>query len=80
MKSVHLAKADFLRQLKKMTLELYQLGDFTSANPDRALLSKKVEGFIEAGLLIEVVTRDEAQKEIDLCHINVFGEPRLERR
>ena len=80
MKSKHLARADFLRQLKKMTLELYELGDFTSDNPDRNLFSKKVEGFIEAGLLIEVVTREEAQKEIDLCHIISFGETRSERR
>mgnify|MGYP001588964964 CR=1 FL=1 len=80
MKSIHLAKADFLRQLKNITLELYQLGDFTSDNPDRTLLSKKAEGFIEAGLLIEVVTREEAQKEIDLCHLKVFGESRSARR
>ena len=80
MKSNHLARADFLRQLKQMTLALYELGDFTSDEPDRDLLSKKIEGFIEAGLLIEVVTRAEAQKAIDLCHIDVFGESRLERR
>ena len=71
MKSNHLAKADFLLQLKQMTLALYELGDFTSDEPDRGLLSKKIEGFIEAGLLIEVVTREEAQKEIDLCHSDV---------
>lgn len=80
MKSAHLAKADFLRQLKKMTMELYQHGDFTSDDPYRSLLSKKVEGFIEAGLLIEVATREEAQEEIDLCHLKVFGESRSERR
>ena len=27
-----------------------------------------------------MVTREEAQKEIDLCHIDVFAESRLERR
>ena len=80
MKSAYLAKADFLRQLKRMTMELYQHGDFTSDDPNRVLLSKKIEGFIEAGLLIGVTTREEAQKEIDLCHLKVFGESRSERR
>ena len=59
MKSKHLAKADFLRQLKEMTAALYELGDFTSVSPERALLSKKIEGFIEAGLIIEVASRAE---------------------
>ena len=46
MKSKHLAKADFLRQLAKHTKALYELGDFTSEDPNRAELSAKLEGFI----------------------------------
>ena len=80
MKSKHLAKADFLRQLKEMTAALYELGDFTSVSPERALLSKKIEGFIEAGLIIEVASRAEIQEKIDLCHLSKFGESRTDRR
>lgn len=80
MKSKHLAKADFLRQLKEMTLALYELGDFTSENPERALLSKKIEGFIEAGLTIDIASQKEIQDKIDLCHLSKFGESRIDRR
>ena len=43
MKSKHLAKADFLRQLSIYATELYEMGDFTSTDPDRQLLSAKIE-------------------------------------
>ena len=80
MKTNHRARADFLRELKTLTNELYSLGDFTSSDPDRALLEAKLEGFIEAGLLIEVVKRSEMQQVIDDCHLSVFGESRTDRR
>ena len=80
MKTSHRARADFLRELKTLTTELYSLGDFTSSDPDRALLEAKLDGFIQAGLLIEVVTRDEMQQVIDDCHFLVFGESRSDRR
>ena len=71
-KTIHLAKADFLRDLVKMTRELYAIGDFTSNDPDWAILSAKLDGFIQAGLLIEVATRDEIQKAIDQVHWDVL--------
>lgn len=80
MKTIHLAKADFLRDLVKMTRELYAIGDFTSNDPDWAILSAKLDGFIQAGLLIEVATRDEIQKAIDQVHWDVFDETREARR
>ena len=80
MKSKHLAKADFLRQLAKHTKALYELGDFTSEDPNRAKLSAKLEGFIEAGTLIEVASRDEIQAVIDKAHLAAFGEAREARR
>lgn len=80
MKSKHLAKADFLRQLAKHATALYELGDFTSDDPDRAKLSVKLEGFIEAATLIEVATRDEIQAVIDKAHLAAFGEAREARR
>lgn len=80
MKTNHRARADFLRELKTLTNELYLLGDFTSSDPRRALLESKLNGFIQAGLLIEVVTGDEMQQLIDDCHFSVFGESRSDRR
>ena len=80
MKSQHLAKADFLRQLATHAKELYELGDFTSEDPKRALLSSKIEGYIDAGTLIEVVTPAEVQKVIDEAHLEKFGEERAARR
>ena len=62
MKSNHLAKADFLRQLASYAKALYELGDFTSEDPKREVLSSKIEGFIDAGTLIEVVTHDRGSK------------------
>ena len=80
MKKEHLAKADFLRSLRDLSQSLYQLGDATSSDPSRKLLLAKVEGFIDAGLLINVATRDEMQAVIDRCHYEQFGESRAERR
>ena len=80
MKSKHLAKADFLRQLSIYATELYEMGDFTSSDPDRQLLSAKIEGFAAAGATIEVVTPDEVQTVIDKAHMAKFGEAREARR
>ena len=38
MKSKHLAKADYLRELGKYAKELYELGDFTSEDPELSLI------------------------------------------
>ena len=80
MKSKHLAKADYLRELAKLARELYELGDFTSEDPERAKLSAKVEGYAAAGTTIEVVTSAEVQSVIDKAHLAKFGEKREARR
>ena len=80
MKSKHLAKADFLRDLQKLAAELYEFGDFTCDDPARARLVAKIEGFAQAGTLIEVVTSAEVQAVIDSAHLKKFGEGREARR
>ena len=80
MKSKHLAKADYLRELATFAKELYELGDFTSLDPERARLSAKIEGYARAGTTIEVVTSTEVQHVIDKAHLEKFGESREERR
>ena len=79
MKSKHLAKADYLRELAKFAKELYELGDFTSEDPERAKLSAKIEGYAAAGTTIAVVTSAEVQSVIDKAHEASFGESRSER-
>ena len=80
MKSKHLAKADYLRELAQFAKDLYDLGDFTSDDPERAKLSCKVEGYAAAGTTIEVVTAAEVQSVIDKAHLAKFGEEREARR
>ena len=79
-KSKHLAKADFIRELKSLTTQLYAIGDSSSKDPRWAVLSSKLDGFIEAGLLLQVANRTELQRHIDEIHFQVFGETRDERR
>ena len=79
-KSKYLAKADFIRELKSLTTQLYSIGDSSSKDPRWALLSSKLDGFIEAGLLLQVSNRTEIQRHIDEIHFQVFDETREERR
>ena len=80
MKSQHLAKADFLRQLARQAEALYALGDFTSTDPKRVRLSAKMAGFIDAGTTLEVVTSTDVEQVIDKAHRDVLGDGRQERR
>ena len=80
MKSKYLAKADFLRRLRELARELYELGDFTCEDEKRVNLSSKIQGFTEAGSVIELVTRTEIQDVIDKAHFEMFGEEREARR
>ena len=80
MKSKYLAKADFVRELKSMTRELYAIGDSSSKDPNWTVLSSKLGGFIEAGLLLQVASRAEIQEHIDQIHFQIFDETREARR
>lgn len=80
MKSIHLAKADYLRQLFEYATDLYALGDFTSEDPDRKALSAKIEGYASAGTTIDLVKFEEIQRVIDKAHFEKFGEDRSSRR
>ena len=79
-KSKHLAKADFIRELKSLTSQLYVIGDSSSKDPRGGVLSSKLDGFIDAGLLLQVASRTEIQRQIDEIHFQVFGETREARR
>ena len=80
MKSKHLAKADYLRELGQLARELYAYGDFTCEAPERVNLSAKIQGYAAAGITIEVVTSIEVQSVIDRAHLERFDEEREVRR
>ena len=80
MKSKHLARADFLRQLSHYALELYELRDNPSQGPKKSDLESRIRGFVDAGLTIDLVTPDEIQGVIDKAHLDHFGEERQARR
>ena len=80
MKSKHLAEADFLRQVSIYATELYEVGDLSSTDPDRQLMSATIEGFAAAGATIEVVTPERLQTVIDKAYLARFGEARGVRR
>lgn len=80
MKTEYLAKADFLRELSALSSKLYSQGDFTVETTTRQLFEAKLDGFIEAGLLLQVCSRADMQEVIDQCHLEVFGESRSDRR
>ena len=80
MKSKHLAKADFIRRLRELATELYDLGDFTTKNPQRDILSATIKGFVDAGTTLEVVSSQDIQNVIDKVHLSKFGETREARK
>ena len=80
MKSKHLAKADFIRRLRELATELYELGDFTSKDPQRDIVAATIKGFADAGTTLEVVSLQEVQEIIDKAHLAKFGEERAARK
>jgi hypothetical protein len=57
---------------------LYAFGDYRSGARDA--LNYKIGGFIEAGLLMEVTTKERLQALTDEMHLRIFGESLAERK
>lgn len=62
-----------------MSLELYSIGGSENTSREWLDLAKKMDGFIEAGRTIQLLTNAEAQAVIDEAHLATFGESREER-
>lgn len=73
------AKRFFTDRLKALSLELYSMGGSESDSPSWKELSHKIDGFIEAGRLIQLISSDESQAIIDEAHFSIFGETREDR-
>jgi hypothetical protein len=80
MYSEKVAKRFFTDKLKAMSLELYAIGGSENTSRDWLDLAKKMDGFIEAGKTIQLISSVEAQAVIDAAHLATFGEGREERR
>ena len=74
MKSKHLAKADFLRELKQRVENLYALGSSKRGGDEWQLLATGVRSFIECGMLIGVASDADVTRVIERAHEQQFGE------
>ena len=80
LKPVTTCKRQFLKGLRELCDELYSLGDSARASSRWREQSAMATGFIKAGLLLDVVSKDEVEKVIGASHFRAFGETRADSR
>ena len=71
-------KSKYIAGIKELLRLFYGTKDLNSAY--RKKLESKVDGFIAAGILIDMISKQELQKIIDAEHMSAFGMTRDERR
>ena len=71
-------KSKYIAGIKDLLKLFYGTKDLNS--PHRKKLESKVDGFIAAGILIDLISKPELQTIIDREHMNAFGMTRDERR
>ena len=71
-------KSKYTTGIKELLQLFYGTQDLNSAY--RKKLESKVDGFIAAGMLIDIISKQELQKIIDAEHMSAFGMTRDERR
>ena len=71
-------RSRYIAGIEDLLQLFYGTKDLNSAY--RKKLESKVDGFIAAGILIGIISKQELQKIIDAEHINAFGMTRAERR
>ena len=71
-------RVNFEGRFKELLQSLYAFGDAKVTAKEQ--LSQKIEGFIEAGLLLEVTDNTRLQEIVDRVHLEVFGESLDDRR
>ena len=80
LKPVTTCRRQFRKGLRELCDELYSLGDSARASSRWREQSAMATGFIKAGLLLDVVSKDEVEKVIDASHFRAFGETRADSR
>ena len=68
----------FKQSVRELIREYYSSGDDKSEHTKK--LKYKIEGFFEAGLLVDAATKEDIQLIVDEEHMAAFGMTRLERR
>ena len=68
----------FKQSVRELIHEYYNAGDDASEHTKK--LKYKIEGFFEAGLLVDVATKEDIQLIVDEEHMAAFGMTRLQRR
>ena len=68
----------FEKQFVALLEQLYGFGD--NRVPAREVLSLRIKGFVEAGILLEVTTHERLQAIAEATHARIFGESLSERR
>ena len=71
-------KLKYIAGIKELLQLFYGTKDLNS--PHRKKLESKVDGFIAAGILIDLISKPELQTIIDTEHMSAFGMTRDERR
>lgn len=74
----HYHKLKYIDGIKDRLRRFYSISDTKSDH--RKMLSHEIDGYMEAGLLAEIIDKRELQSVIDEQHIAVFGISRQERR
>ena len=71
-------KSKYIAGIKELLQLFYGTKDLNSAY--RKKLESKIDGFIAAGILIDLISKPELQAIIDTEHMSAFGMTRDERR
>ena len=76
--NTHYQKIRSLEQAKEHLVKLYGIENDKSQAYHQ--LKSRLDGFIEAGLVVGIVDNKELQNLIDAAHINAFGMTRKQRQ
>ena len=68
----------FIQAVRELVREYYSAEDDESEYTKK--LKYKIEGFFEAGLLVDAATKEDIQLIVDEEHMAAFGMTRLQRR
>ncbi|NCP64644.1 MAG: hypothetical protein GW763_00375 [Paraglaciecola sp.] len=72
-----MAKQRYLDDCQRYLREVYQLS--LAGRPD-AVKKHRAEGFMQAGIVLEIFTAEEIKHIIDALHLEVFGETKAQRQ
>ena len=75
--SKELRRDIYIESLRKRLRHFYTFGE--SHPSEKGAISAKLDGFLEAGTLLQICSKEELQQLIDTEHLAIFGISRSER-